>query len=394
MKQLSMLSFFLLLLVIGVAQNVGINDAAPSAKLTVKGSDVTPDGQAAAIKLQNTSPTTTNAWYLRAGATGNNTPNGGFSISDNTGYHFNIDQGGNIGIGILPSAVKLHINGAMKIEGLNTLEFGAGIAGKSINAGKIGYNSIGFAGLNIVGAGTNSTDRKMNVFAEGGTTFYNSPIIIGTTPLSPTAALEISSTTKGFLPPRMTTANRDLIVSPATGLTIFNTTRKGLECYNGSAWYSTVHYVGERYGGGIVFFVFDGGQHGLISATADHPNQITWAEINFFFGATANGYGAGAKNSIVVQCQPTYYPAALHCFNYSVTDGDVTYGDWYLPSKYELNKLFLQKTIVGGFSNFYHYWSSTEIDMTTAWLQDFETGVQQVVTKRGYQQNIRAIRSF
>jgi hypothetical protein len=53
-----------------------------------------------------------------------------------------------------------------------------------------------------------------------------------------TAALELESTTKGFLPPRMSTAERDAIASPAEGLTIFNTTNKCLEFFNATLWVS------------------------------------------------------------------------------------------------------------------------------------------------------------
>jgi len=53
--------------------------------------------------------------------------------------------------------------------------------------------------------------------------------------------------------------------------------------------------------------------------------------------------------------------ASRICNEYSVTVGGVNYGDWYLPSKFELNLLYLQKTVVGGFASTY-YWSSTESD--------------------------------
>jgi uncharacterized protein (TIGR02145 family) len=61
---------------------------------------------------------------------------------------------------------------------------------------------------------------------------------IGTTTPAGSAVLDINSTTKGFLPPRMTTAQRDAIASPATGLIIFNTTTNSLEIRNSSAWVS------------------------------------------------------------------------------------------------------------------------------------------------------------
>jgi len=50
------------------------------------------------------------------------------------------------------------------------------------------------------------------------------------------AMLDVSSTTKGFLPPRMTTAQRNLISSPAEGLVIYNTDEKTLNIYNGDSW--------------------------------------------------------------------------------------------------------------------------------------------------------------
>jgi hypothetical protein len=50
------------------------------------------------------------------------------------------------------------------------------------------------------------------------------------------AALQVDSTVQGFLPPRVTTAERDLIATPAAGLVIFNTTTTKLECYDGAVW--------------------------------------------------------------------------------------------------------------------------------------------------------------
>jgi len=50
------------------------------------------------------------------------------------------------------------------------------------------------------------------------------------------AMLDVKSTSKGFLPPRMTSAQRDAISSPATGLISYNTDFKGLNFYNGTIW--------------------------------------------------------------------------------------------------------------------------------------------------------------
>ncbi len=59
---------------------------------------------------------------------------------------------------------------------------------------------------------------------------------IGTTTPHAAAALDVSATTKGFLPPRLTTAQRDAIGSPAAGLQVFNTSTGKLNVWNGSAW--------------------------------------------------------------------------------------------------------------------------------------------------------------
>jgi hypothetical protein len=56
------------------------------------------------------------------------------------------------------------------------------------------------------------------------------------TPANASAQLELTSTTKGFLPPRMTTTQRNAIASIPTGLVLYNTTTNKLQCYNGSTW--------------------------------------------------------------------------------------------------------------------------------------------------------------
>jgi hypothetical protein len=50
------------------------------------------------------------------------------------------------------------------------------------------------------------------------------------------AILQADSTTQGFLPPRMTTTQRDNIATPAEGLVIYNTTLQRLDFYNGTTW--------------------------------------------------------------------------------------------------------------------------------------------------------------
>jgi hypothetical protein len=59
---------------------------------------------------------------------------------------------------------------------------------------------------------------------------------IGTATPDSKAALDVTSTTKGFLPPRMTTAERDAIVSPTAGLVLYNSTTNKLQVRTNTAW--------------------------------------------------------------------------------------------------------------------------------------------------------------
>lgn len=159
------------------------------------------------------------------------------------------------------------------------------------------------------------------------------------------------------------------------------------------------HYIGESYGGGIVFYVYDGGKHGLIAATTDQNQGAVirwWGGTHTNTRARADGVGAGLKNTAIIIANQGPVDgnafAATVCNEYSVNVGGVTYGDWYLPSKHELNLLYLQKNVVGGFANVY-YWSSTELLVNYAWDQDFATGSQYYGTKN-VSYNVRAIRAF
>ena len=69
------------------------------------------------------------------------------------------------------------------------------------------------------------------------------------------------------------------------------------------------------------------------------------------------------------------------------------YTDWYLPSKDELNLLYQQKTVVGGFA-FNYYWSSSEDSSDDAWLQYFYNGLQYYSGNKGSTLPVRAVRAF
>ena len=65
---------------------------------------------------------------------------------------------------------------------------------------------------------------------------------------------------------------------------------------------------------------------------------------------------------------------------------------WRLPTKDELNVLYIYKDKIGGFAS-YGYWSSTEYNSSFAWFQYFDYGLQDSRYKNG-RCNVRAVRAF
>ncbi len=151
------------------------------------------------------------------------------------------------------------------------------------------------------------------------------------------------------------------------------------------------HYIGESYGGGIIFLLNSAGQHGLIAAVQDQDASAWYNnEILTITGATGERIGTGPGNTrkiITSQGRPGNY-AALKCAHY--TGGGFT--DWFLPSKNELNELNKKRDVVGGFKNS-AYWSSTEYSLTEAWHQLFPSGFQLTENKLT-NLRVRAIRAF
>lgn len=78
--------------------------------------------------------------------------------------------------------------------------------------------------------------ERMRITSAGDVVIGTGSLGVGTTSPATTALLDLTSTTKGFLSPRMTTAQRDLIAAPATGLLIYNTTTASFDFYTGATW--------------------------------------------------------------------------------------------------------------------------------------------------------------
>ena len=173
-----------------------------------------------------------------------------------------IDTTGNIAI---PSSnITLSIGGYFGgIYGGGNLKTQKVEIGSNIGSG---YGGIWFGGVT-------PSFSNYTFLSDGTTSFINSPsgqltefrinnatkMIVGTngvsigattgTAPSATVALELKSTTQGFLPPRMTTTQRDAIASPATGLTVYNTTTNTNDTYLGGAWVNDLQSASPSFTG-------------------------------------------------------------------------------------------------------------------------------------------------
>ena len=159
----------------------------------------------------------------------------------------------------------------------------------------------------------------------------------------------------------------------------------------GENYVSNKHFIGEKFGGGIVFYVDDKGEHGLVVSLVDLKKNAKWGYLDSAVNAHAEVVGSGKANTLkICNLIKEQNIAARLSSNYAVGK----FKDWYLPSKDELNLIYinLKKQQLGELADGM-YWSSTETDFNNAWAQIFETGfaIERHVNTPCH---VRAIRAF
>ncbi len=202
---------------------------------------------------------------------------------------------------------------------------------------------------------------------------------------------------------------------------------------------SKTYKIGDFAQGGIIFWLDDSGQHGLVCAKKDYPKLLMWdtefktVDEGFkaktpdkpLISVLGDGPYSGEMNTSIIVAALGFGDgrpyAATVCNELQVIENEITYGDWYLPSREELNLMYKNRKIIdkiaiehGGsafkmdgdyraMGNF--YWSSTEDwdrkDKTrtpshTAWQHNFKKGGQsfQIPARKYMTCSVRAIRAF
>ena len=168
---------------------------------------------------------------------------------------------------------------------------------------------------------------------------------------------------------------------------------------------SNISSIGDFAHGGVVFWVDDTGEHGLVCAKNDQSIVRWYAGTNVMTMARGNGPMSGEMNTaIIIASQGSgdgYIYAARTCAELQLTEASKTYGDWYLPSRQELLLMYNNKTTIyatstanGGWGLASEkYFSSTEFSSNSAWYVDFLNGAEGTDSK-SQSFRVRAVRSF
>jgi hypothetical protein len=169
---------------------------------------------------------------------------------------------------------------------------------------------------------------------------------------------------------------------------------------------SKIPEVGDFFDGGVVFYIFQSGDlgyvpgetHGIICAITDQSSGIQWFNGTYIrmYNSVAIGVGKTNTEKIITNQGAGSY-AATACTGYNGGG----YVDWFLPSRYELEQIYVNKEIInttatangGQDLTTDNYWSSSDVSQNSAILVNISSGAYSNASKSGTYR-VRAVRYF
>ena len=281
------------------------------------------------------------------------------------------------------------------------------------------------AAIAIQSGSTLTTINPAAGTASGGTGFtLTGTGLIGATSVTfngivATSVHVINSTTVTGVTPAHAVGNVEVVITtPAGGATLAN-----------GYTYAPVA-VGQPSGGGTIACL-NGGLNDLIAATVDNPaSPIPWGGLGIAVAGAQSDTNGASNTTAIVACltgpggaggcpmniNVNTYAAGI-CSTYQVDSqghspcqaGNTCYNDWFLPAAQtifgvpanptsQLDCLWFNRNLIGGFTGFPPYWSSTELIGTpnVAWVDYFSNGQLTVLDKEGINSNnlVRCVRAF
>ena len=234
--------------------------------------------------------------YFTLGAQGNSADirvnNKPLQVTVNSIDAFRIFTTGNVAINTITDAgFKLDVNGTLRVSAADAVSafqitaptrawyFTTSAQGGTFNAisgsanGVAGLGNYGFVISNgwafNIGLTTSQPDSLFSIYPTG---TNQGEVRIGGQTGNSTSLLTLESTTKGFLPPRMTTTQKNAIATPAAGLVVYDTTLNALCTFDGTIWVT----LGSGGGGG----------GSIIKLTSQTLTAASWTLVSGYYQYT------------------------------------------------------------------------------------------------------------